>query len=70
MKKNILHSFLNIVCLVLIICFIVFVIIDYSKYDESFSAPFSVNIFIRMLEFLLPGVVIFIVSKLSFKRKK
>ena len=67
MKKE---KFLYGLSIVLLIVFIVFVIIDYSKYNDSYSAPFSAYILVRALEFVLPSIILFVVAKLISKKKK
>lgn len=64
MKKNIINKLLYITCAILVTCFIMFVIIDYSKYNVSYSAPFSTYVFIRALEFILPSIIIFTISNI------
>lgn len=68
--KNTVYKLLYIIAIMLILLFIVFICIDYSKYDSlTFSAPFSAYVFSRLLEFILPSIILFIVA-LLFKRKK
>jgi hypothetical protein len=64
MNKSLIKKVLYIISIILIICFIVFTLIDYSKYNESYSAPFSAYIFIRCLEFILPSIIVFIIAKI------
>lgn len=69
MKKETICKFLNLISLILLVAFIVFLFIDYSFYINSgTSAPFSVFILVRSLEFILPSIVIFIISKIIKKK--
>ena len=51
------------ISMLLIIAFITITFIDYSKYDANInSAPFTADILIRSLEFVLPSIIIFVVT--------
>ncbi len=70
MKRDLVYKLLLFLSIILIILFIVFVYIDYSKYDSlTFSAPFSAYVLIRLLEFVLPSIILLILA-LLFKRKR
>ena len=60
MRKN---KFLYLISVILVILFLVIILIDYSNYDASYSAPFSADILVRTAEFLLPSIVIFFIAK-------
>lgn len=69
MNKNI-YKILYILSIILVICFIIYLIIDYFNYDSIItSAPFYVNIIIRLLEFILPSIILFIIGFI-LKNKK
>ncbi len=70
MKRDLVYKLLLFISIILILLFIVFVYIDYSKYDSlTFSAPFSAYVLIRLLEFVLPSIILLILA-LLFKRKR
>ena len=48
--------------------FVVFLAIDYYKYDSTNSAPFYTFIIARALEFLLPSFITFVIG-IFCKRK-
>ena len=62
MKKNNIGKVLYFISILLILVFFIFIIMDYSKYDISYSAPFYVYIIVRSIEFLLPSLVSFIIG--------
>ena len=62
--KKILYKSLLIVSVILIICFLIFIIKDYLNYNEFMSAPFYVYIIARTLEFIIPSIMCFIISKI------
>ncbi len=59
-----------IISILLIVVFVVVTLIDYSKYDITYSAPFSANILVRALEFILPSLIILIIALLIRKKRK
>ncbi len=59
MKKE---KILYVVSVLLIVVFVVFTLIDYSKYDVTYSAPFSAYILVRALEFVLPSIILLIIA--------
>lgn len=69
--KRSIYKILLYVCFLLILCFIIFVYIDYLKYDALISsAPFSTYIIIRGLEFILPSIILFVISILIKNKYK
>lgn len=69
MKQGNIYKFLYFISIFLIIGFVVRLGIDYFKYDGfSNSAPFYVFIAERVVEFLLPSIIVFIVAKLIKKK--
>ena len=70
MKEKLSKLFLGL-SLVLIIIFIIWLIIDYINYDSfSNSAPFYAYILIRSLEFILPSLILFIISIVLKKKEE
>ncbi len=69
MKKENIYKFLYAVSLFLIIVFLIRVGIDYFNYDAfNNSAPFYAFVLERVVEFVLPSVIVFIVG-IFWKRK-
>lgn len=69
MRKENIYKFLYVVCIFLIIGFTIRLGIDYFKYDKiNNSAPFYTFIIERVLEFILPSIIIFIVGKVIKKK--
>ena len=69
MKKENIYKFLYIVSVFLIIGFAIRLGVDYFKYDtHSNSAPFYVFVIERVVEFIIPSIIVFIVAK-TVKKK-
>ena len=69
MKKENLYKVLYLLSIVLIIVFAIILVIDYKNYDAiTNSAPFSADIFVRGLEFILPSFIIFIIGLVCKKK--
>ena len=69
MKKENIHKFIYIVCIFLIIGFANRLGVDYFKYDNTNnSAPFYAFIIERVVEFIVPSMVVFIVGKVMKKK--
>lgn len=67
MKK--ICQFLYVIVALLIIGFIIRIGVDYYKYDTvNNSAPFYSLIIERTIEFLIPSVILFIVTKIVKKK--
>jgi len=63
MKKLNITKMCNVISIILMICFIVKTIIDYTQYSSTFSsAPFYVWIIANALYFILPAIIVFIVG--------
>ncbi len=63
------YKFIWGVSILLVLCFIIILGVDYYKYNSiNNSAPFYIFIFIRILEFILPSFIIFIIGFI-YKRK-
>ena len=70
MKEKLSRLFLGL-SLVFIIIFIIWLIIDYINYDSfSNSTPFYAYILIRSLEFILPSLILFIISIVLKKKEE
>ena len=69
MKKEMISKILFVLSIVLVVCFIIAIIIDYANYDSlTNSAPFEVDILLRAIEFIFPSTIIYIIA--SILRKK
>lgn len=69
MKKENIYKFLYIVSIFLIIGFMTRLGMDYFKYNPNeTSVPFYVFIIERLVEFVIPSIIIFIVAKITKKR--
>ena len=67
MKKG---KCLNVISVLLLIMFVVITVIDYSKYDAvTNSAPFTADILVRAMEFILPSIIIFVIAEFMNNRK-
>ena len=65
MKKNI-YKFLYAVCGLLIVGFIIRLGVDYISYDPiNNSAPFYALIIERVIEFIIPSIIVLLVGKLA-----
>jgi len=66
MKKENIYKFLYIVSVFLIIGFAIRLGVDYFKYDtHSNSSPFYVFVIERVVEFIIPSIIVFIVAKIA-----
>lgn len=69
MKKENIYKFLYAVSIFLIIGFIIRSGVDYFKYDNlNNSAPFYTFIIVRMIEFIMPSIIVFIIGKVMKKK--
>ena len=69
MNKQNISKFLKVIAVILLISFIVIMIFDYKKYNSNeTSFPIYTYIITRSLEFILPSIILFIVS-IVLKRK-
>ncbi len=63
MNKRSISKILYIISIILLILFIVFIIYDYKNYNPMItSAPFYLNIIVRLIEFILPSIITFVVG--------
>ncbi len=68
MKKENMYKFLYAVCIFLVVGFVIRLGVDYFQYDNiNNSAPFYVFVIARLLEFILPGIIVFVVAKIMKK---
>lgn len=69
MKKS-LSKITFVLTILLFICFIISIIVDYINYDATLTSfPFYTNIIVRGIEFLLPSIICLIISFVSRKKK-
>lgn len=69
MKKNI-SKLLFLLSFILVVIFIILIIIDYLNYDFLInSAPFSALILVRLIEFIVPSIIIFGIGVVLKKSK-
>lgn len=69
MKKENIYKFLYTVSIFLIIGFTIRLSVDYFKYDNlNNSAPFYTFIIVRIIEFIIPSIIVFIVGKVMKKK--
>lgn len=69
MKKENIYKFLYIISVFLIIGFCIRVGVDYFKYDNTNnSAPFYAFIIERVIEFIIPSIIVFIAGKVMKKK--
>ena len=59
---KVLYNILRVISLVLVICFGIMIFYDYLHYENSTSFPFYAYIIIRFLMFLLPSLILYIIS--------
>ena len=63
MKKINITKTCNVISIILLVCFIVKTIIDYTQYSSTLnSAPFYVWVIANALYFVLPAIIVFIVG--------
>ncbi len=69
MKKENIYKFLYAICIFIIIGFMIRLGADYFKYDNiNNSAPFYVVLIERIVEFIIPSIVLFIIGKIMKKK--
>lgn len=65
MKKEMGYKFLYGISILLIFTFAIILGVDYFKYDtHSNSAPFYVFIIVRVIEFIIPSTIVFVIGKI------
>lgn len=69
MRKENIYKFLYAICIFSIIGFIIRLGADYFKYDNiNNSAPFYVVLIERIVEFIIPSIILFIIGKIMKKK--
>ena len=69
MKKQNIYKIFYIVSVLLVIAFCIQLPVEYYLYDGTYtSAPFYVTIIVRLIEFILPSTVLFIIGKVLKKK--
>lgn len=66
--KNIIGLILLFVALLLVLLYLVVLDVDYLHWYMN-SAPFYINVIVRSVEFLLPAIVLILISILLIKNK-
>lgn len=61
-RRNI-HRLLYIVSAILLFFFVVCLMVDVVDYNQSYSAPFYVLIIVRVIEFVVPSIMTFLIGK-------
>ena len=65
------YQWLFVLSAILLAAFAVFTGLDYIAYQDSFtSAPFSVFVLIRAIEFVLPAILVSLVGLIVKMRRK
>lgn len=68
-KKFNFTNLFNILSTILVVCFLVKTIIDYTQYSSTVnSAPFYIWILVNALYFIVPSIILFIVGIVIKKR--
>lgn len=63
--KDNIRKFLLLASIILFVVFLIFIVFDFINYDSfENSAPFYTFLIVRTLEFLVPSVVLVIISKI------
>ena len=69
MNKEKIYKILYGISIFLIIVFVIMLVIDYFYYDiRNNSAPFYAFILVRILEILIPSILVFIIAKIVKKK--
>ena len=69
MKKENMYKVMYVISILLIIIFAIILGIDYKNYDSlTNSAPFTADILVRALEFVLSSIIIFIIGLVCKKK--
>lgn len=68
MEKRKICLFLYFISILLVIGFFIILGIDYSKYNDSQSAPFYITVITRGVEFIFPSVILLIIAKILKKK--
>lgn len=68
MKKQNYYKLFYLVSILALIGFFIRISVDYFKYDITNSAPFYLFLIERTLEFIIPGIIFFIIGKILKKK--
>ena len=68
MKKDKVFVILYIISILFILGFCIQISVDYFQYTHYNSAPFYVYLLVRIFEFLIPSLIIFIFAKVIKKK--
>lgn len=69
MKKENIYKILYAISAILLSTFVIILGIDYFNYDKiNNSAPFSAFVLVRILEFVVPSIIIAIIAKVVKKK--
>lgn len=68
MKKQNNYKFFYLASVLALIEFFIRITADYFKYDITNSAPFYLFLIERTLEFIIPGIIFFIIGKILKKK--
>lgn len=69
MKKENIYKFLYVVSIFLFIGFVIRLGVDYYKYDIiNNSVPFYVFVIERLIEFIIPSIIVVISAKIVKKK--
>ena len=68
-SKEIIGLILLFIALLLILLFLVVVDVDYLNWYTN-SSPFYLNVIVRSVEFLIPSLILIVVSVILLKNKK
>lgn len=60
MKKGSIYKLLYFCSIILVFGFGVRIIADYFKYNESYSSPFYITLIVRVIEFVVPAIILFL----------
>lgn len=69
LKKIKNYQILYMFSIILLILFLVFLIYDYITYTPANSAPFEIYAIVRMLEFFLPSLILYIIANVIHKKR-
>lgn len=68
MKKQNIYKFFYLTSILALIGFFIRISVDYFKYDVTNSAPFYVFIIERIIEFIIPSIIFYIIGKILKKK--
>lgn len=68
--KKIIGLILLFVALLLILLFLVIINVDWLNWYLHYSTPFYLNVIVRIIEFLVPSLILIVVSIILLKMKK